>query len=278
MNSFKTITLGLTLAVVASGCNLKSSPVASSGVTTSLAMTGSGQNVVVQSNFQKWFSSIIPTAHALTPPLLFDSKGASVNLNEAWVVIKEIEFEAQEVNDGSETDGDEVEFEGPYFVDLLSDVPISFGDAVLPATGIRRVKMKLHEAESLPDSVPAALQSKSIYLSGSVNGVNFTYAADDSSELEIGGSNPIVPSSSQDLLIVIRLADIFNKIDLSSISSSTDIHSGNRVDVSNPCPLIDVSAEDLYTCFRKGLESENDFGKDDDGDHDLDENDETVDD
>jgi hypothetical protein len=264
-----------TLLCLAS-CNLAgNSSVTTGGVTTGLKMTGSGQNAVAQTNYQKLFSIFIPTAVALTPPPLEDSTGSSVNLNEAWVVIKEIEFEAQEVADGNEQDGNEVEFEGPYFVDLLTDAPVSFGDASLPVSGIRRIKMKLHEAESLPAEAPLGLNGKSIYFSGSINGANFTYAADDSTELEIGGPSAILPNSAKDMLVVIRMADLFKKIDLSSISSSTDIHSGNRISAVGACPLIDASANDLYTCFRKGLSTEGNFGNDD-GDDDLGPEDETV--
>lgn len=231
---------------------------------------------MAQTNTQKLFSLFVPSAIALTPPPLLDANNQSVSLSEAWVVIKEIEFEAQELPDGTETDGDEVEFQGPYFVDLLSVAPISFGDSAIPATGIRRVKMKLHEADSLPAAAPVGLTSKSIYFNGTVNGFAFSYAADDSTELEIAGPNPIVPSSSKDMLIVIKMADLFRRIDLSSIAAPTDIHTGNRVNAVNPCPLIDASATDLYTCFRKGLSSESSFGNDD-GDKDLDANDETVD-
>jgi hypothetical protein len=275
--SMTSLMISASTMLLLASCNLAgTSPVSSGGVTTGLTMTGSGQNAVAQSSSQKLFSLFVPTAIALTPPLLEDSGGLSVSLNEAWVVIKEIEFESQELADGSEEDGNEVEFEGPYFVDLLSDAPVSFGEAVLPATGIRRIKMKLHEAESLPAEAPLSLNGKSIFFSGSVNGFSFTYAADDSTELEIGGPNPIVPTSAKDMLVVIRMADLFKKINLSSITSSTDIHSGNRVNVVGACPSIDASANDLYTCFRKGLSTEGNLGNDD-GDKDLDSEDETVD-
>lgn len=273
--SLKCLATGLSFSLLLAGCNQGGSPVSGGGVATGLTMTGSGQPAVALSNTQKFFSLFMPSAVALTPPLLVDSTSLSVNLTEAWIVIKEIEFESQEVAGATEQDGNEVEFQGPYFVDLLSDAPLSFGDAVVPASGLRRVKMKLHEADSLPASVPVELTSKSMYLSGTVNGVAFTYAADDSTELEIGGPNPIVPNSAQDMLIVIRMADLFKKIDLSSINIATDIHAGNRVNVVNPCPLIDASATDLYTCFRKGFSTEGNFGNDD-GDKDLDINDDSV--
>jgi len=195
------------------GCNKSDSgsSVTSSGVTTSLTMTGSGQPAIAQTSSQKFFSLFIPSAIALTPPALEDSNAAPITLSEAWIVVEEIEFEAEELASDSEVDGDEVEFEGPFFVDLLSDAPVSFGDMTLPGTGIKRVKMQLHEAETLPASAPLELDSKSILIKGSVNGVSFSYAADDSTEFEISGSNPVVPSSAKDMLIVIRMADLFKK-------------------------------------------------------------------
>jgi len=273
--SLKNLLAVLSFTAFASSCNQIGSSTSKGSVTTGLTMTGSGQPAIAFTNTQKFFSFLIPSAVALTPPALVDSTSLNVNLNEAWVVIKEIEFESQEVPGTSEEDGDEVEFSGPFFVDLLTDAPISFGEAVIPASGIRRVKMKLHEAETLPASVPIELTSKSMYLSGTVNGVAFSYAADDSTELEIGGPNAVLPNSAQDMLIVIRIADLFKKINLSSITVSTDITASNRVNVTNPCPLIDSSATNLYTCFRKGFSTEGDFGNDD-GDKDLDTNDDSV--
>lgn len=255
-------------------CNQKSSS-KSSAVTTGLTMTGSGQPAVAQTDVQKLFSFLVPTAIALTPPALIDSTGLVVNLSEAWVVIKEIEFESEELPGAAEIDGDEVEFSGPFFVDLLSNAPISFGDAQVPAAGLRRIKMKLHKDATIPASAPLGLTNMSIYLNGTVNSVAFTYSSDESTEFEISGPNPIVPSSSKDMLVEIKTADLFKKIKLSSITVSTNISSSNRVAVVNPCPLIDASATDLYTCFRKGLSKEADFGNDD-GDFDLDINDESV--
>ena len=178
--SFRSLAAGLFLSLFISGCNQNVTSVSKSNVTTGLTMTGSGQPAVALTNTQKFFSFFIPSAVALTPPVLLDSTSLSVNLNEAWVIIKEIEFESQEIPGVGEEDGEEVEFSGPFFVDLLTDAPISFGEAVIPASGIRRVKMKLHEAETLPASVPIELTSKSMYLSGTVNGVAFSYSADDS--------------------------------------------------------------------------------------------------
>jgi hypothetical protein len=262
------------VALSATGCKLNSNS-APSTVKSSFFMTGSGNNAVVQSDTQKLFSLIIPSAIALTPPLLVDANGLAVNLNNAWIVIKEIEFKTNEVAGTNEINEREIEFTGPYFVDLLSNAPASFGDAILPEVGIRRVKMQLHGSNNIPASAPLGLAGNSMYLTGTVNNVAFSYASVDSTEFDIGGPNPILPSSSKDLLAVIRMANLLKKIDLSSITTATNISANNRVLVINPCPLIDTTSADLYSCFRKGFSTEANFGNDN-GKKDLDANDDTV--
>lgn len=274
-NLIQTVATGIALSALVVGCNAKPSNSSAGVITTGLTMTGSGAPAVAQSEVQKFLSVFVSSAVALSPPPMVDSTSLVVNLSEAWVVIKEIEFESQELPGASESDGDEVEFTGPFFVDLLSNAPLSFGDAQIPEVGLRRIKMKLHKTATIPTIAPLGLANNSIYMRGTINSVAFSYAADDSTEIEIGGPKPVVPSTAKDMLVEIKTATIFKKINLSSITVSTNISATNRVTVSNPCPLIEASATDLYTCFRKGFAKEANFGNDD-GDFDLDVNDESV--
>ncbi len=274
----KRIFLVSSLLTLLTGCGGSDSSSSSTpNVTTNFSMTGSAQPAVLLSRFDKFIQFLIPTAIALPPPSLEDSNGTTVTLTEAWLAVEKIEFKANEVADESETENEEIEFEGPFYVDLLSETPTNFGEMTIPESGIRRIKMELHEVEDLPADAPAALDGKSIFFSGTVGVHNFTYSADDSTEIEFAGSSAVTPSAELDMLAVIKTAEIFKKIDLSAITGNTDIDSSNRVSAVNPCPLIDESADDLYTCFRKGLETESNFGNDD-GDDDLDESDDTVED
>ena len=69
-------------------------------------------------------------------------------------------------------------------------------------------------------------------------------------------------SDTANLVVGIKVADLFKKINLSGITANTLISDTNRVTASSPCVSIDASAADLYTCFRKGLEQAGKFGKD----------------
>lgn len=267
-NSIKTMIAGVA-ALSFVGC-AKSSE---SAVSTSLVMTGSSQasTVAKYKMSHPLLSMFMPAAVALTPPAMTDSSGRNVTLNKAWVVIKEIEFKPNETADSSEAAGAsaEIKFRGPYVVDLLSVSPKSFGNAELPTGVYRRIKMKLEKNATLPAEAPVALSGNSIYFEATVAGNQVSYSADDGTEFKISGAGGINLNSNANLLVTIRLADLFKMIDLSGVSSNIAITSSNRIPAANKCPKIDPSAQDLYTCVRKGLEKAGKFGKDENGDNEI---------
>lgn len=246
--SLVSMAFALVMTLIITSCNPEADK--SSTVNTNFSVTASGQYAVAQSGFQKSFSYLFSSAIALTPPPLEDSNGAGISLNEAWIVLKKVHFNSTQ------------HYEGPFFIDLLSDEPIYFGEITLPNEGITRVKMLLHKENNVPDTVPGVMNGKSIYLNGMINNHNFIYIADDTTDFDIEGEEAVVPEEGKDLVAVIRLADLLKKIDLSTITADTTISSSSRVSATNPCPAIHATASDLYTCFRKGIAMEAKLGKD----------------
>lgn len=274
---FNTLVSTLLFSSVISSCNQGSG--SGSSVKTNFSMTGSNEVTVASTAPQKFWKTIIPTAIALEPINLKDSGNRSVDLDQAWIVVKKIQFKTSATADNNESAEDSVMYKGPFYVDLLSDHPISFGQISLPEQGLRRVKMLLHKATSgdMPSIAPSELVGKSIFLKGQVNGLNFSYAADDTTDFSISGPNAVVPEEGKDFLAVIRLVDLFKKIDLSDVVDGTQITASNRVTTStnDPCPEIHPGANDLYTCFKAGIAMEAKFGKDN-GDKELNASDEIV--
>ena len=247
-------------------CNSSSTGSSDNAVTMNFAVTGSGMNATVSTSW------LFPSAYALTPPPLVDANMANVDLYEAWIVVKKIHFFRTADPTAIALSADH--YSGPFFVDLLDGTPEPFGQIRLFPEGLRQVKMLLHKSNSIPAGVPAALNGNSMYFSGQVNGHNFSYASDDTTDFKIYGSRAISPESGKSLMVTIRTADLFKKIDLSAITADTNISATNRVNAANPCPLILPGANNLYSCFRQGINSEAKFGKDN-GDDDL-TDDETV--
>jgi hypothetical protein len=252
------------------GCSTEKS--ATDLVNANLMMTGSGQAATVAqlSWPERLYNLLLPKAFAFTPASLEDASGTAMTLSEAWVLIEQIEFETEEVAGVDETDGDEVEFPGPYAVDLLSSSPIALDTQAIVAADYRRIKMKLHKAETAVTGAPLQLVNNSIYFAGTVGANSFTYESDDTTEIEISGPDPVLPADGATLLIQIQLANIFKQIDLSGLPNGAAISNSNRYNGVSLCPDIDASANDVYTCIRNGLRQHADWGEDLDDDHDLD--------
>lgn len=273
-NCLKNLTITIATGTLVTACSPKNNQ---AQVTSSFKMTGSSAAATVAKNErpQSIWGLLLNKAYALIPSSLQDSSGLPITLNQAWTVVKEIEFKSEE-SAGAEDSEVEVEFQGPYVVDLLSTTPMVLDTQQISEKAIKRIKMKLHKAESLPAGAPAGLINNSIFLSGVVGSNNFTFQLDDSTELQIAGPNSFQPSANSELLVEIQLANIFKQINMSTVTNNEVISSAHRHSGSNLCNGIDPSANDIYTCVRKGLEKHANFGQDNDGDDDLDSNDSKV--
>ena len=231
---------------------------------------------VARSDFwQKVIEFLVPVAVA-GPASISDASSRTIILSELWTTMGEIEFEAEATASPSEVDGDEVAFVGPFTTNMLVTTVDPIGTVALNISSLRRIKAKLKQTSVLPSGAPLALLNKSIYISGTVGGVAFTFGTTEESEFQVGGPNAVSPASGSELLLQLQIANLFRRIDMSSIAAPTDISASTPIPTANPCPAIDASAADLYTCFRKGLESESNLGVDN-GDDELDQNDDLVD-
>ncbi len=269
----RVVVSSLLLGVIGIGC---AKPAADGKlVTAALTMTGSSQSTTIAKykNAHPLFQLFSPTAIALAPPVMSDSGTRVVSLNKAWVIVKEVEFKLAEVAGAEESASSEVKFSGPYFVDLLSTIPASFGSAEVPAGVYRRVKMKLEKDSALPAGAPSQLAGNSIYFEGTVSGLAFSYAAADGTEFKIAGPGGVNLSDTANMVVGVKVSDLFKMINMDAVAAATNknISDTNRISTGSvsACPLIDSTVRDIATCFRKGLEKAGKFGKDDDNDGEI---------
>ena len=236
MTTFKSVLNGVVMAILLSSCNQDDSVMM---VTTNFGISGSEQ---VEE------TSILPS--------LSDKTNRVVSVSNAFIAVKNIQFKT--ILNEKEFDLEKnAHYKGPFYIDLLSDNPKPFGEITLPDSGVTSFRMLLHKGEDLPDDPSfSIMDDNSIFLSATVNGVAFTFAADYTANFEIQKFPAVIPDPGKNLVLVIKLADLFKKINLSAISSPKDIRSHNRIPAIDPCPTIEQGAEDLYTCFIKGLAAE----------------------
>lgn len=260
------------------GCSDKTGNTTTGNPLVGMALTGSASNATVSNKIKNpILNLLIDRAFAFPPPnSLFDANGNSVSLQKYWINIGNIEFKSSEIAEGGEVDGSDIDFTGPYAVDMLTSSPQTLGMGVVGVINIHRIKVKLVTTSSVPNSAPAGLSGKSIYIAGQVNGNTFIYTTSDESEIQVSGPSAINAVTNKNFLLELQTANLIKKISLSMVTGVTNINESNRVTANNPCPAIDSSAADLYTCFRKGLETEAKLGRDDDGNFHLDSNEESV--
>ncbi len=236
-----------------------------------LVVTSSNQSFNVASIRDKFIFKfdIMKTAVAATLTGLLDSQGRDVTITNAWIALENIEFKLDTTDTASDAEN-EIKFIGPYYVDLLADSPTVIDTQSIALNTYKRIKFKLHANVDLPTGVPSGMSERSIYLVGTVNGHTFTYSPKDETEAEIFNTEGVKPDAGQDLLLVFNFKDLIENIDLAAITSDLEIWDDNKVASTDACPNLSPGAEDLFKCFREGIETQSKFGKDSDGDDEID--------
>lgn len=272
--------LNILFLLILNGCSQQKNGNTQTGnPLVSVAMTGSGSNATAYYKTIpiKIWDLFIPRAIAYpAPSVMVDAHGNTIQLSQNWINIGEIEFKSSETTESGEVDGSDVDFLGPYSVDLFSSSPQLLGFNNVALSQIRRIKMKLSKTSTLPTGAPSSFLGKSMFLSGTVNGISFSFSTTDETEMQVAGPTAVTPAENKSLLLELKTANLIKKINLSAITSTAAISDSNRITATNPCPSIEPSANDLYTCFKKGYETESNLGRDDDGNFRLDSGEESV--
>lgn len=142
MKTVVTIYLALFLLTLCS-CKNDAGGTTAGNPLVSFAMGGSSAPTTVALNNMKLplLGIFFKKAVALPPPLLRDSNNVTVNLTEAWISVKQVEFKATEMPGVGEVSGDSVSFQNPTAINLIASTVQSFGRArANPA--LRRIKMQ----------------------------------------------------------------------------------------------------------------------------------------
>jgi hypothetical protein len=120
----------------------------------------------------------------------------------------------------SSLDTDEIQFRGPYQIDLLDGADAltqTIGSAVVPDGLYKELRFKFHKDEDLPATDD--LFDKSIFIEGTIDGTPFVFWHDTSENLDVGRSTGV--QVAQGLVNFTLTFDIdqflnsFNEIDLS---------------------------------------------------------------
>ncbi len=107
------------------------------------------------------------------------------------ISIRDVVFKNDD-DPNSSLDTDEIQFRGPYQIDLLNGgdaITQTIGDVVVPDGMYKELRFKFHKDEDLP--LTDELYDKSIYIEGTINDQPFVFWHDTSENLDVGRSTGV---------------------------------------------------------------------------------------
>ncbi|MBC31835.1 MAG: hypothetical protein CMH48_13455 [Muricauda sp.] len=107
------------------------------------------------------------------------------------ISIRDVVFKNDD-DPNSNLDTDEIQFRGPYQIDLLDGgdaLTQTIGDVVVPDGIYKELRFKFHKDEDLPAT--DKLFDKSIYIEGTIDGQPFVFWHDTSENLDVGRSTGV---------------------------------------------------------------------------------------
>jgi hypothetical protein len=135
------------------------------------------------------------------------------------ISIRDVVFKNDDDPD-SNLDTDEIQFRGPYQVDLLNGsdaLTQTIGTAFVPDGLYKELRLKFHKNEDLPDT--DELFEKSIIIAGTIDGTPFVFGHDTTENLDIGRSTGVeVIDGTVNFTVTFNISQFlnsFNEIDLS---------------------------------------------------------------
>lgn len=149
----------------------------------------------------------------------------------------ELEFDDDHLPDGVEDDpfydsSDDVELEGPFEVELMSDEPITIVDIPVPNGVIEEIEFEFDKNED-PES---DLYNKSMKMEGTLDGQPFVFWHDFEEEIEIeyeeGSQDLVIQNNENEVVINFDLNEVFGITQSVDMSQATDGNGDGVIEIS----------------------------------------------
>ncbi len=133
----------------------------------------------------------------------------------------------------SSFDTDEIQFRGPYQIDLLDNTNAlsqTIGNAFVPDGKYKEMRFKFHKDEDLP--VTDDLFDKSIYIKGTIDGVPFVFWHDTSENLDIGRSTGVlVQGNTVNFKVQFYTSQFLSSLNQIDLSQATDNNNDGLIEI-----------------------------------------------
>ena len=157
---------------------------------------------------------------------------SNVIFTDFRISIRDVVFK-NDNDPNSDLDTDEIQFRGPYQVDLFDNtnaITQTIGETVVPDGLYKEMRFKFHKDESLPSS--DKLFDRSIYIEGTIDGTPFVFWHDTSENFDLGRSTGVVvENGTVNFTVQFDMSQFLNSLHQIDMSQATDNNDDGIIEI-----------------------------------------------
>jgi len=158
---------------------------------------------------------------------------AEVIYTDFKISIRDVVFKNDD-DPNSSLDTDEIQFRGPYQIDLLDNsdaLTQTIADAFVPDGLYKELRFKFHKDEDLPAS--DKLFDKSIYIEGTIDGRPFVFWHDTSENLDVGRNTGVeVINGMVNFTVEFDMSQFLSSLKQIDLSLATDNNQDGLIEIN----------------------------------------------
>ena len=160
------------------------------------------------------------------------AQNAEVVFTDFRISIRDVIFKNDD-DDTSSLDTDEIQFRGPYQIDLLDNTEAlsqTIGNVFVPDGRYKELRFKFHKDEDLP--VTDDLFDRSIFIAGTIDGVPFEFWHDTSENLDLGrNTGVLVQDGIVDFTVQFDISQFLSSLNQIDLSQATDNNNDGLIEI-----------------------------------------------
>jgi hypothetical protein len=164
--------------------------------------------------------------------IMTGKNNATVVFTDFKISIRDVVFKNDD-DPNSNLDTDEIQFRGPYQIDLLDNsdaLTQTIGTASVPDGLYKELRFKFHKDEALP--MEDDLFDKSIYIEGTVDGTPFVFWHDTSENLDVGRNTGVqVTDGTVNFTVTFDMSQFLNSFNQIDLSTATDNNQDGLIEI-----------------------------------------------
>lgn len=155
---------------------------------------------------------------------------AEVDITDFKLSIRDVEFKKDE----SDFDSTEVQFVGPYDVDMMSETDAlsqTIGETPVQAGTYKVLRFKLHKSRDRDPSHP--LYDRSVFMSGTIDGIPFEFWHDTSENFDVENSDGITVADNMVSVVVrFNMDHLLSSVHNIDLSQAVDENQNGTIEIN----------------------------------------------